>query len=587
MLQKLAEPSSEICRFVGQHRDSICILLGLLVFYGTAGWYLELPGLMSDEARGGKFAMQMLLTNDVDWMKFSIFGKHLFVALAEYETVFIPTYAIIPFFEAFGIGVVTLRAFSLLYSGFALVPLYYFCKEFLGRRHAAISILLVATFPTFVFLSRFGVWAEAMLTLFTSTSLLLFYRWFKTGSRRYLAAGMFTIGLGLNIKLLFLWFIVALAIASIVILRNKAHGKNLIATITPWFTVTAVGASPWLFVLAVTKAQFIRANIVTTSAGVNNLNVVHNLGLRLVHIYNFTAARMFWFFGGLYENPVFAVFFVLSIVYLAVSWIRGRSRKELLLLLSTFLIVLQSAFTLSGLGELHLFILVPFIIIPMALLVDRVWTRSRAVGVIVLLLLVTTNLVTVTQYYGAVVRTGGLFDASSATYELADYLVSRNYTTPFAVDWGFSDNLPVVTSNRVRPVDIYSYNDSQKFKESLPALLSSNNVFLFHSPAFTVVERLGLFQEVVSSSGRTVILQAVFRTRDGTPAILVYSVASPLACNGFEVETHGTVGSSLQDLPFEMLMPNLGRTSTRLFQQPTVDRQLQSFFLPQSGRGPR
>jgi hypothetical protein len=216
------------------------------------------------------------------------------------------------------------------------------------------------------------------------------------------------------------------------------------------------------------------------------------------------------------------------------------------------LIVLQSIFTVSGLGELHLFILAPFVVIVMASFLDQLAGRSRKVAFIVVVLLVASNLGTVVSYYGALVQTGGLGDASSATYELADYLLSTNHTAPLAVDWGFSDNLPVLTSNRVKPVDIYFAGDAQRFKDTLPRFMSLNNVFLFHAPAFTVVPRFDMFEQVAVSLRKAAILEKVFLTRNGITVVLVYSVANLDSNNDLGA------GESLLATPFQPSRPSSG-----------------------------
>ena len=543
-------------------------VLALTVFFYISVTNINLPGLYYDEAMDVVPTMQIVLGQPVEaWTGVSIsLGGRIFPVMIMSYLGTVCTYLMLPFFYFLGVSVFSLRLMTIVFGGFTLILYYLFAKDFLNRRAAAISVLLLAVHPSFVFWSRQGIYVTSVMTFMAAGSLFCFWRWYRGNvdlrfeiRNWYLYAGAFLLGLGLSAKFLFIWFIIALAASYYIlqfsslplrsswpdrrtILKTLAfnmNAKQLVLSLL--FFCVGAGGLLWYNLKTGGTLKILGGNLITTDQGVNNLDFLSNLLAEIKAFLVLIKGSWFGFYGGSFDNSFYPVVFCVSVVGLACLLFFNDKAKtykaKAVFLLSMFaLILFQSCFTVSGLGATHLLIMLPLPQLIIALFMETLYqvTTSKMLPsvlmAVVVVALITQDLTVDFRYHQALQRSGGLGRFSDAIYELAEYLEDNHITSPVAVDWGFKNNIQILTKGTVNPVEIFQYNqnpDEEFSREVSKRLGNPNNLYLFHAEEFTSFKRYGSFEKVVREADQVIRLEKTFYQRDGTPVYYLYRVMTP------------------------------------------------------------
>ena len=510
------------------------------------------------------------------------------------------TYLMLPFFYFLGVNVFSLRLMTICFGCLTIVFYYLFARDLFNRRVAAVTALLLAVHPSFILWSRQGIYVTSVMTFMAAGSLLCLLRWYRRrmdwhlrsrwpkvsdrgegGSVRrpspliqrtdwYLYAGAFLLGVGFNAKFLFLWFIVALALSYYVLQFTSLPSKPALADRrTIWRILTfnmdakqfglgllsfclGAGGLIWYNLNTWGTVKTLARNLITTDRGVDNLNFFMNLLTEIKAFLVLIKGSWFGFYGGSFSNNLYPIVFCISVVGLAFLFFGPRCRfgwlkppndqtetakaKFVFLFSMLALILVQSCFTVSGLGATHLLIMLPFPQLIIAFFMDMLFqmidpeTVPSALMVVVFLALVAQDLRVDFQYYQALQRSGGLGRFSDAIYELAEYLEDNHITSPLAVDWGFKNNIQILTQGRVNPIEIfkYSWNPNEEFfKEVSRRIKNPNNRYLFYAREFASFERYDAFERIVREANKVIQLEKVFYQRDGKPVYYLYRVTTP------------------------------------------------------------
>ncbi len=533
--------------------------LALMAFFYLAATNVTLPGLYYDEALDVVPTMQMVLGQPVEvWTGGGIsLGGRTFPTMISSYVGTVNTYLMLPFFYFLGVNVSSLRLMPIVFGGLTLILCYAFAKDFLNRRAAAITVLLLAVHPSFVFWSRQGIYVTSVMTCMAAGSLFCLLRWHRGGRDRYLYAGAFLLGLGLSAKLLFLWFIVALAV-SYCIIQLSSRRSLLPRAIVLKTLAFDMGARQWaLSVLSFCAGaggllwynlktqgtlQVLAINLITTDQGVNNLDFFANLLTQVGAFLDLIRGSWFGFYGRSFGNPFYPVMFCVSVVGLAVLIIFFRGpigaykTKAVFLLSMLVLILIQSCFTVSGLGATHLLIMLPLPQLIIALSVEMLYQVSSskvllsALTAVVVLSLIPQDVWVDLRYHQAVQSSGGLGRFSDAIYRLAEYLEEHHITSPVAVDWGFKNNIQILTQGTVTPVEVFQYGSDpdEDFSREVSKYFSDpSNLYLFHSARFAAFRRYEAFETVVRQADKAIQLERTFYQQDGTPVYYAYRVTTP------------------------------------------------------------
>ena len=557
--------------------EVILIAAGLIVFLALALYQIQLPGLHYDEAReAGLPALQILQGLPVDAFRGAgIRIGPVLIPLMLVDYIGATNVALaLPFLTIGGPQVAALRALPVSLSVIALLLLYAFARQVYNWRVAAAAFLLLAVNPSFVFWSRQGIFVTSTIIPLSLGAALCLVRWYRQGSRLCLWLGMFLLGLGLYTKFIFLWVIVAYAIAFALFegprLLKAIHRRQVSALPYPlgWPEIGGAalaflaGLAPLILYNLQTGGTFnvIGQNLTTSYYGTNNLAFWQNLNTRWTQLVAVLTGGHLWYLGGIFENMLwlYVVVVALFAAAIALALRRGRGiRRALLPWLMCAVILLLSCFTLSALWPTHFAILAPWPPLALAASLDlvsdglrRFTTRARretteippvsegfaASGSTSLLawlpwllvaLLILLDVRLDMAYHQALARSGGLAGHTSAIYDLAAGLDARGLAAPVAMDWGMAAQVEFLTAGRVRPVEIFGYdwNVDEAFGQRLRSFLDNpDSVYIFHSPAETVFPRREAFDALVSSRSQTTTTEEVYRQKDGKPLFTLVRV---------------------------------------------------------------
>jgi hypothetical protein len=612
-------PLTTVSSTVIRHSSYFALALALILFLGISLHQLTLPGFYYDEALDLAPMLQVMhgepaaLLHDIG---FTIGGTTYPVMLLDYMGS-LNGYLNIPFMLLLGPGVVAARIQPILFSVLTIVLSFALARAWFGRGVAIVAVLLLAVNPSFIWFSRQGISVTSVMTVFSTGSLLLLDRWrrrrLEIGDSRLseprsqfvisnlkspislLFAGIL-IGLGLWAKFLFLWWIAVLAVVALVWVvthrdgqmrflaqawRNARVGLRAIPLVAIGFVI---GAAPLIYYNlhdllgqpfdlrnAYTLGLLFKSLGQTTDYGVNNLDLLNNLGKAIADFNVFVDGSYFWYNGVPFSNVYAVPVFVIAVVTgSALVFRRARAawRKWLALLVAIAVTVFISAFTVSGLWATHLFIILPLPQIVVA--AAAVWLAQWAGALIgrmgqpgqgrpqegqlqsagpvpterasristlrvqspisilsVLLLLAlpfSRDLWVSAQHHAKLAETGGSGRFSDAVYKLADYLDAAHIAAPIALDWGIEKNVRVLTDDRVRPEEVFEFTaePDDAFRNRVKDLLKDPaRQYIVLWDRFAVYNRRKAFTQIANEMGLRVTETFIAHERSGLPVYVM------------------------------------------------------------------
>ena len=527
----------------GAALDAVGLALAILLFAVLGLWQLRLPGLYQDEALDVAPAVR-LLKGYAPW-PYSLCPATLGLPLMVCDHVGpTSTYLMLPFLRVLGIGVIGVRAYEFAVGLAALVFIFIWARRALAPGTAWIAALLLAATPSFWLACRNGLHVSFIVIPVAAAALACLDRWRRGGRSRWLYFASFLLGVGLSTKILFVWFLAALAASMLIAPRNllrKLGRWQIAASITCFI----IGCGPFVAFVALSRGLTIRTiltNLTHTTYGVRNADVLTNLMTQFRSFAHLLDGSWLTWTGISPQNPVALPLFLVSAVCLAFHW---RERETGLLrfsLMAIAVMVLASCFTITTLGPKHLVILLPFTTVIIAAAIGRAWSKRRRRGSLAILVLLvalaaaqlTADIGNDRRYLRSLAATGGVGLFSSAHSDLATYLMANGVAHPLAGDWGFDSNLEVLSQGRVRVRQIFELTEAPPYQftrqQARGALRSRESVFLFHAEPISATP--GRFQAVAAVAremGVDLKLAAAFRDGRGRPVAFVYrpSAAEP------------------------------------------------------------
>jgi uncharacterized membrane protein len=408
-----------VSAFVIRLSPYLALIVAVSAFLSISLHQLALPGLYYDEALDLVPMLQVMHGEPATLLRgigFSLGNYTYPLMLLDYMGS-LNGYLSLPFMALFGPGVVAARVAPIFFSAVTIVLAFGLARAWFGHGVAAVTALLLAVNPSFIWFSRQGISVTSVMTVFSLGSLLLLDQWrrrekrdlrFENGdssivnrqssipnlqspfSNLLLIAAGLLLGLGLWAKLIFLWWIVALgAMALVWLLTSQGHiGRKFVQMVRPALWVLLgllIGAAPLIYYNlydllrqpfdlrnAYTLGLLFKSLGQTTDYGVNNLDFWTNLQKAITDFNVFIDGSYFWYNGVPYSNVYAVPTFVIAVIVGSVlAFVRREWHKWLALLAAIAVTVLISAFTVSGLWATHLFIMLP--LPQMVVAVAAVW----------------------------------------------------------------------------------------------------------------------------------------------------------------------------------------------------------------------
>ncbi|MCC7352558.1 MAG: hypothetical protein IT330_02285 [Anaerolineae bacterium] len=299
-----------VLRFLRQSLTDAALPLALLAFLSLSLYQLSLPGLHYDEVKeAGLNALQLLRGLPVEAFRGAgvrVGGLFLPLMVQEYIGA-LNVYLALPFIAALGPTAGALRLLPILTGAFTLVLVYLLALELARPRRgpAAATVLLLAVNPSFIFWSRQGIFVTNIGAFLFVASLLAACRWWRIRQPAALYALALIWGLGLWVKLLFVWAVGAMAAWGLIALvsRRKQAGVGLRqgAVALGFFLAGALPLLLFNLRTGGTMASVLN-NLGTSYYGVRNAAFAANLAERLRQVVTLLRGDHFWYLGGTAAN---------------------------------------------------------------------------------------------------------------------------------------------------------------------------------------------------------------------------------------------------------------------------------------------
>ncbi|HEX2922905.1 MAG TPA: glycosyltransferase family 39 protein, partial [Chloroflexota bacterium] len=208
------------------HPALLLLAFVLVVYFVSASWGIENPGIEYDEILFGNAAMGIQDHSFIFWAA-DVGGKRLPIMLMSYIGA-LKAYLFFPIARFVGFDPLSIRLPGILIGALSLLLYTAFARRVVGLRGALLFALLLATDPSYLYHTRLD-WGPVVLMLFVKAAgALLFLRWWESNRLRELAASGLLLGLGVFDKVNFLWFLIAAVLALLLV-----YGGELLHRVSP------------------------------------------------------------------------------------------------------------------------------------------------------------------------------------------------------------------------------------------------------------------------------------------------------------------------------------------------------------------
>jgi 4-amino-4-deoxy-L-arabinose transferase-like glycosyltransferase len=538
----------------------------LVLYLSFALARLEQPGLEYDETIFVNAALGDIDGTFVEW-SIPFFGRRLPVMLMTYVGA-LKSWLYAPVFAVAGTGAAAIRGPAVLLGLLAIVLTYRLVRAQLGLSVALVSTTLLALDPAFIFPVRLDWGPVALMTLLKMAALCLLWRWLEGGGTWRLALAAFAMGLGLFDKVVFVWFLGAMAIAVPLAFWRKLRPRLDRRSVAAFLAGFALGAAPFLAynalhpfrslegpaVRSVGAGAYLKYRIwlfrgtlngTSTASVVNDQSLeqlvpsVQKLGAAdsglvawLCRHYPLRGTLSAWGLAG-------------ALAALAALALAGRLDGAPVVLFHALELLLTALFigmTPQATGPHHAFMIQPFpqILVATALcqlgtLLPTLGSTLRACGRVAagaaFALLVGANAAVDLFYLESFRLQGGAGKWSDAIYDLARWAGEQSDRTFLLMDWGFSCQLLALSGGRIHKEEAFT---RILLAPDMPAQVAElersfdrpNAILIFHAPRYETYPVLRVLNQALARGTHHVRSVRVFRERGGAPIYIALEAAS-------------------------------------------------------------
>ena len=547
------------------------------LFLLLAGFHLDRPGLHYDEAlEGGLPAVQLLNGQQVtplNGVALHIGGRTLPLMVQNHIGA-VQVYAALPFIRFGGPQAASLRTMTVVAGAVTLIAVYLFVAQIYRWPAAFYSSMWLASFASFVFWSRQGVFVTSLVSCFAMLALAAGAYWWRTG--RLWAIGLAGICMGLAVysKLSALW------------LANGLIAWWLLSTCTAWVrarwsrqiqrqSVNAIvwagvqrdmpGSVPmlpwralgiglaglllgvWPLILynlrsGAATLQVVERSATQTYLGQNNTEVLRNLQTRVVQAADVVrSGDHLWYLGGSFRNSVALASVLVALLILVVICLheRGRSwRSTLLVPFLALMVIVQSCFTISALWPTHFAVGVPLPAMIFGIAAGRVQSWSALVGsrarkrvrwlvTFLAVMVIVAQALTSLSYLRAVTTSGGLSFHSASIYDLSRFLENRPEHI-VALDWGISAQVAYLSGGRKEVEELYDFQpELPSFATELRERFNRDELYITHATGQEAFPHRAAFLQAVADAGMWAERVNTFMGANGVPELELWRVRRP------------------------------------------------------------
>lgn len=463
-------------------------------------------------------------------------------------------YLLIPFILFGGLNIYSVRMLPISFGAVTVFLLFQFCKKFLKNEIVSfITACLLAIDISFIISTKVGLTHGSMIGAFLLGSLLCFLEWYEKKINRYFYIGSFLTGMGLFTKAWFLWYVIGLIAILIVFFRKwqaKFTKKEISVTLVGGALSFCIAISPLIYYESKTSfsiVKFCKSQISQTRYGYHNLRYFRNLLDRVYHLKelpsamqrgvelssNKQAANLIK--GCL--NGFYFYLFILSLIWHGFTIIFKRKKfliQRKVLLTLFFTMFLLTPFSLSTAVPEHLLILLPIMKIITGIFIYEFMNLlliAKLTTAFLLIILLGAQTFNLQSYHSSIDETGGVGLASDAIYKVVNDLVLRDRKDVVLMDANLAHHIFVLSGGKVEEkflffvkADGVNFNDEVLEKCMTEELENRNNVYLFRSREFRIVDSFDWFSKLAEKQSKRVREMEKFYQRDGRLAYILYEV---------------------------------------------------------------
>jgi len=454
----------------------------------------------------------------------------------------------LPIFRLFAPSPLSLRLPVLAIGAITIWLFYLLLDRIAGNRAALAGCLLLSTDTSFLLTTEFDWGPVAIQHLMLVAACLLLVEFVRTDSRKLLAAGFFTLGLGLWDKAIFAWVLGGLVIAAVVVFPKQALARLTARNLGVAIAGLLLGVWPLVVFNARHDWRTVRNN---ASFSAENLDAKATVLLSTVtgsglfgYMVNVSSAepareppswlerastRIADFSGRPHRNVMMPA---LLIAFVAGLWIRASRRATLFALIFLAGAWTQMALTKNAGGGVHHAVLLwPFpqlaVAIAFAALSER-WMRwGLLTFAITIAIVCAANLLVTNEYLAQFIRNGPTVTWTDAIYPLSDSIQDPS-SEVFLMDWGMFQPLRMLHQGRIKifagfdPVMTDAPDEAQR-RTIDNMLTSAQAVFIAHTPGnevFPVPNRR--FENLAATRGFSKEILRTVPDRHGRKIFEVY-----------------------------------------------------------------
>ncbi len=463
-------------------------------------------------------------------------------------------------------SVYSARVPAVLLNALGLLLFWLWVRRFYSSGTALAALALAATDPTFVYTGRLD-WGPVVLKhVLAAAGLLLASRWLartkeEPGARswfalRPLAGAAFFLGLALWDKTTFLWFLVALGCALLLLFPRQVLRRLRPAPVAVFVLFFILGALP--LVIYNTRSKHTHTPDAVAFEPLkwqpyHEKLINSHLSLRSRFVYGLIGGYLLdEYYGNPLDDvpervlnlvaalaPSYGTLLPLALgaALLVLPFARGDRKQILFPVLITVFMWLQTLPLVGAGGSAHHVVLAyPMPQLAVAAAGAALWRRARRAGrdllAFALAVLLVTNVAWNARYLTAIRQTGGMGLWTDACYTLADFLNQRRPQLVVNLDWGLTYQTLLLTRGQVPLQDAYAdlaFGAPQDQPANIAALKElfskPDTLFLVHSPDFAAFPDVRkVFERAVEESGKRAVPVRTFFDRPGNPVVMLLQV---------------------------------------------------------------
>jgi len=514
---------------------------------------LEAPGVYFDEALCAHFAKDFLTGGsghpDLPGRTIDLFGRPFPLYILGYLGA-LKSWMLLPGFAAFGVSPAVMRLTMLAWTLVGLLLLLLAARRLLGLPAAVLAGLLLALDPSFYFISLcdWGPVVPSYLCRFAGLYFVL--RWWDGRRGRDLFLAGLALGLGFFNKIDFAVILagcgLALAIAGGPWLWRELRRRPAVGSHLSWGVAGfLLGAAPMLWSLP----NVVRGLLVGWAAAKPGeaAEKLHTLAATLDGSYFYRLIDQGGAFARMYDTAApfrspFGFLAALALAYLAAAAWRSQrqgtpDRVAAFLVLSTALVLLGT-WLLPGAVRIHHWTLVyPLPHLALGAAAARLWQRPggretagqaaprglRALAAVALAAALGGHLLALHATRRLIAETGGRGLWSNALDRFAAEVRTRRDLTLVSYDWGFYENLALLTDGPKLVDPTWSVLAGEKF--AVPT--GANVIHLVHPPEYQVFPFNAELLRLARAAGPARVSIRAYPDRQGRPAFYAIHFLDP------------------------------------------------------------